>query len=183
MWSKDCSTPVQVVFVCKKGKHRSETAKEAWSIAAQECGIESITKFWSCCSKTWNENPQGCTALHGLKGCVHCNKSVTDEDAEQLSRCLQRALLESNTASELNTSPWKASRLFKASMFHKRAAKALEEAGCEDEYIKSGSKKQAAASSSKKEERTVKKAEKKACLLYTSPSPRDRQKSRMPSSA
>ena len=29
----------------------------------------------------------------------------------------------------------------------------------------------------------VKKATKKACLLYTSPSPRDRQKSRMPSSA
>ena len=30
---------------------------------------------------------------------------------------------------------------------------------------------------------SVEKANKQACLLYTSPSPRDRQKSRMPSSA
>ena len=32
-------------------------------------------------------------------------------------------------------------------------------------------------------EKGMAKAAKKACLLYTSPSPRDRQKSRMPSSA
>ena len=35
----------------------------------------------------------------------------------------------------------------------------------------------------KKKEKTKEKKKSKNCLLYTSPSPRDRQKSRMPSSA
>ena len=53
------------------------------------------------------------------------------------------------------------------------------------EEPKAEAKKEEPKAEAKKEEpkAEAKKEEPKACLLYTSPSPRDRQKSRMPSSA
>ena len=64
VWTADCITPLLVVFVCKKGKHRSETAKEVFSVACQECNLNSVQRFFSCSESTWSDNPQGCTALH-----------------------------------------------------------------------------------------------------------------------
>ena len=53
---------------------------------------------------------------------------------------------------------------------------------CEQLYI-DAVEKDAQAKETAKQKRQEKFAEARACLLYTSPSPRDRQKSRMPSSA
>ena len=124
VWTADCVTPLLVVFVCKKGKHRSETAKEVFSIACQECNLKSVRHFFSCSEGTWSDNPQGCTAKHGLDGCEHCNKDISYEDAEQVSKCLHRALLETGTASELGQSPWAKKKSYAKSMFAQRLAKA-----------------------------------------------------------
>ena len=55
-------------------------------------------------------------------------------------------------------------------------------AGCDDATLGTGYRGRLALNFSR-ESKTAEKAVLSACLLYTSPSPRDRQKSRMPSSA
>ena len=96
------------------------------SIALQECDINIATRFFSCCEKTCKDNPHGCTKKFGLAGCEHCNKDVSQEDAEQLCKCLHKALLETHTASEVGESPWKRSKVYKRSDHVKRIAMAKE---------------------------------------------------------